>query len=278
MPPDRPAAVPPVRLLATLPVVVLASGAAIPVLRPVVLVILAVAAVATAVGGRARTPTGVAWLATLPAAVGLTWAALAGTPMPLSDALHCGDLLSPPTVTRVVQAVLVLGTLALVVRIVGDRAALRLGWPADRRVSALAIIAPFVLVPGALWIGPLLARPFFGDVALATGDSGALVPAVTFAVANAAIEETAYRGALLGWSTPALGLAGAVLGQAVVFGFAHLGADVSGAAPLLWLGMTASGVVAGFVAVRSRSLLLPFTVHAALDVPLYYAFACRVST
>jgi membrane protease YdiL (CAAX protease family) len=198
--------------------------------------------------------------------------------MPLPDALHCGDLLSPPTVTRVVQAVLVLGTLALVVRIVGDRAALRLGWPADRRVSALAIIAPFVLVPGALWIGPLLARPFFGDVALATVDPGALVPAVTFAVANAAIEETAYRGALLGWSTPALGLAGAVLGQAVVFGFAHLGADVSGAAPLLWLGMTASGVVAGFVAVRSRSLLLPFTVHAALDVPLYYAFACRVST
>jgi membrane protease YdiL (CAAX protease family) len=278
MPPDRPAAVPPVRLLATLPVVVLASGAAIPVLRPLVLVILAVAAVATAVGGRARTPTGGAWLATLPAAVGLTWAALAGTPMPLPDALHCGDLLSPPTVTRVVQAVLVLGTLALLVRIVGDRAALRLGWPTDRRVSALAIIAPFVLIPGALWIGPLLARPFFGDVALATGDLGALVPAVTFAVANAAIEETAYRGALLGWSTPALGLAGAVLGQAVVFGFAHLGADVSGAAPLLWLGMTASGVVAGFVAVRSRSLLLPFTVHAALDVPLYYAFACRVST
>jgi membrane protease YdiL (CAAX protease family) len=276
MPPARPAAVLRVRLLGPLPIVVLASGAAIPVLRPVALAVLAAAAVAMAVRGHARTPTGHGWLATLPAAVGLTWAALAGTPMPLPDALHCGDLLSPPTVTRVVQALLVLGTLALVGRIADDRAALRLRLPADRRVTALAIIAPFVLVPGALWIGPLLARPFFGDVGLATGDLRALVPAVAFAVANASLEEAAYRGALLGWSTPALGPAGAVLGQAVVFGFAHLGADVSGPAPLLWLGMAASGVVAGFVAVRSRSLLLPFTVHAAFDVPLYYAFACRL--
>ena len=114
-------------------------------------------------------------------------------------------------------------------------------------------------MPGALWVGPLLARPFFGDVGLATGDLRALVPAVAFAVANAALEETSYRGALLGWSTPALGLAGAVIGQAVVFGFAHLGTDVSGPAPLLWLGMAASGAVAGIVAVRSQSLLLPFT-------------------
>ena len=276
MPPAGPAVVSPVRLLASLPIVVLASGAAIPVLRPVVLAVLAVAGLTAAVGGRARSPMGRAWLATLPAAVGLTWAALAGTPMPLPDALHCGDLLSPPTVTRVVQAMLVLGTLALVARLAGDRAELRLQWPADRRVTALAIIAPLVLVPGALWVGPLLARPFFGDVGLATGDVRALVPAVAFALANAALEETAYRGALLGWSTPAIGLGGAVLGQAVVFGFAHLGADVSGPAPLLWLGMAASGVVAGFVAVRSRSLLLPFTVHAAFDVPLYYAFACRL--
>jgi membrane protease YdiL (CAAX protease family) len=198
--------------------------------------------------------------------------------MPLPDAIHCADLLSPPTVTRVVQAALVLATLAVVARFAGDRAALRLRLPTDRRVTALALVAPFVLVPGALWIGPLLARPFFGDVGLATGDLRALVPAAAFAIANAALEESMYRGALLGWSTPALGLAGAVLGQAVVFGFAHLGADVSGGAPLLWLGMAASGAVAGAVAVRSRSLLLPFTIHAALDVPLYYAYACRLAT
>jgi len=268
----------PLRLLALLPIVVLATGAAIPVVRPVVLGVLASGAIAIAVSGRARDSMGHGWLATLPAAVGLTWAALAGTPMPLPDAMHCADVLSPPTVTRIVQACLVLATLALVGRIAGDTAALRLRLPTDRRVTALALVGPFVLVPGALWIGPLLARPFFGDVGLVTGDLRALVPAAAFAIANAALEESMYRGALLGWSTPALGLAGAVLGQAVVFGFAHLGADVSGAAPLLWLGMAASGAVAGVVAVRSRSLLLPFTVHAALDVPLYYAYACRLAT
>lgn len=278
MPSARPAVVLPLRLLALLPIVVLATGAAIPVVRPVVLGVLAAGAIAIAVSGRARDSMGRGWLATLPAAVGLTWAALAGTPMPLPDAIHCADVLSPPTVTRVVQACLVLATLALVGRIAGDTAALRLRLPTDRRVAALALVGPFVLVPGALWIGPLLARPFFGDVGLVTGDLRALVPAAAFAIANAALEESMYRGALLGWSTPALGLAGAVLGQAVVFGFAHLGADVSGAAPLLWLGMAASGAVAGAVAVRSRSLLLPFTVHAALDVPLYYAYACRLAT
>lgn len=274
----RPAVGSPIRLPAWLPIAVLASGAAVPGLRPAILAVLATAAIATAAGRRARTPTGQAWLATLPAAVGLTWASLAGTPMPLPDALHCTDLLSPPTVMRVVQAILVLGTLALVVLCGGDRAALRLQRPTDGRVAALALVAPFVLVPGALWVGPFLARPFFGEVGLATGDLRALIPAIVFAAANAALEETEFRGALLGWSTRALGLAGAIAGQAVVFGFAHLGADVTGSAPLLWLGMAASGAAAGLVAARSRSLVLPFTVHAALDVPLFYAFACRAAT
>jgi membrane protease YdiL (CAAX protease family) len=259
-----------IRQPAWVPIAILASGAALPVLRPLVIAVLALVAMAAAARGRARTPLGRTVLATLPGAVGLTWASLAGTPMPLPDALHCTDLLSPPTVTRVIQAILVLGTLALVALLVGDRAALRLRWPADRRVTALAVAAP-------LWVGPLLARPFFGDVGLATGDLGSLVPAVTFAAANAALEEAAYRGALLGWSRPALGLAGALLGQAVVFGFAHLGADVTGAAPLLWLGMVASGMVAGLVAIRTDSLLLPFSAHLALDVPLFYAYACRVA-
>ena len=261
---------------AWLPIAVLALGTAIPALRPVGLVILVVAAGAMAARGQAGAPDGRAVMATLPAAVGLTWAALAGTPMPLADASHCADLLSPPTLTRVAQALLVLGTLAIVVPLAGDRAALRIRWPKDRRVTVLAAAAPLILVPGSLWIGPLLARPFFGEIGLATGDLAALVPALAFALANAALEETAFRGALLGWSTPALGLGGALLGQGVVFGFAHLGADVTGPGPLLWLGMAASGVVAGIVAVRSRSLLLPFAVHAALDVPLYYASACRL--
>jgi membrane protease YdiL (CAAX protease family) len=260
------------------PVVVLAAGAAVPAFRPAVLVALVAAALANAARRRTGTPLGRAMLATLPAAVGLTWAGIAGTPMPLADALRCTDPTSPPTVNRVAEALLVLGILGTCSRLTGDRAALLLRRPSDRRVTALALAAPLLLVPGALWIGPLVARPFFGDVGFSTSDPRALVPAVAFAVANAALEENSYRGALLGWSRPALGPTAAVLAQAVVFGFAHLGADVTGPAPLLWLGMTASGVAAGLIAVRTSSLLLPFTVHAALDVPLYYAYACRAVT
>jgi len=257
------------------PLASLAAGAAVPAVRPLVLAGLAIGAGAVVARGHARTPDGWRWLATLPAAVGLGWAGVVVTPMPLPDAAHCTDPLALPAVSRVVQAILVLGTAAFAAHLAGDRDALRIRRPADRRVSAVALLAPFVLVPGALWIGPVLAQPFFGPVGLATGDFRTLVPAALFALANAGLEEVEFRGSLLGWSAPALGMGGAIIGQAAVFGFAHLGTDITGLSPLLWLGMAASSAVAGLVAVRSGSLLLPFTVHAALDVPLFYAYACR---
>ena len=34
------------------------------------------------------------------------------------------------------------------------------------------------------------------------------------------------------------------------------------------------GLIAGVIAVRTRSLLLPMAVHIGLDIPIYYAFAC----
>jgi membrane protease YdiL (CAAX protease family) len=265
------------RLRTWAPLAALTAGAALPAVRPFVLVGLALGAGAAVARGRARTPDGWRWLATLPAAVGLGWAGLALTPMPLPDAAHCTDPLALPAVSRVAQAILVLGTAVLAARIAGDRDALRIRRPSNDRALAVALLAPFVLVPAALWVGPFLAQPFFGHVGLATGDLRALVPACLFAVANAGLEEVEFRGSLLGWSAPALGMGGAILGQAAVFGFAHLGTDITGLAPLLWLGMAASGAVAGLVAVRSGSLLLPFTVHAALDVPLFYAYACRAA-
>ncbi len=199
------------------------------------------------------------------------------TPMPLPDATHCSDPFALPAVSRVVQASPVLGTAALAARLSGDRDALRIRMPANRRVSAVALLAPFVVLPGALWIGPLFAQPFFGHVGLATGELRTLVPAAMFAVANAGLEEVELRGSLLGWSAPALGMGGAIVGQAAIFGFAHLGTAITGLGPLLWLGMATSVAVAGLVAARSGSLLLPFAVHAALDVPLFYAYASRAA-
>ena len=103
---------------------------------------------------------------------------------------------------------------------------------------------------------------------------GAIVPALVFAVANGTMEELAYRGALLGWSAKVMGVAPAVVGQAVVFGLAHSGSDVVGNGLPLMLALGVGGLIAGIIAVRTRSLLLPMAIHIGLDIPIYYAFAC----
>jgi membrane protease YdiL (CAAX protease family) len=131
-----------------------------------------------------------------------------------------------------------------------------------------------VVGPLALVLGPVLARPFFGEITYDVWTLGALLPAVVFAVANGSMEELAYRGALMGWSARVIGVRPAVVGQAVVFGLAHSGADVTGSGIALMVAMGLGGLLAGIIAVRTRSLLFPLAIHIGLDIPIYYAFAC----
>lgn len=259
-------------ILAWAPIVIVAAAAAAPDWRLEALVAVAAGWRILDVSGRPRLAG--AWLATLPAAAILAWAA-AGPPEVTPGLASCASPLSPAALRRVGEMLAALAAVAVLVTQRPVSASLGLRWPPDARVTALAVAAPFVLVPASLWIGPTVARPFFGNVGLATSNVAALLPAAVFGLANAAAEEIAYRGALIGWASPALGLTGAIAAQGIVFGFAHLGSDVTGWAPLLWLGMAAAGVVAGIVAVRTRSLLLPIAAHAAFDVPMYYALACR---
>jgi membrane protease YdiL (CAAX protease family) len=88
------------------------------------------------------------------------------------------------------------------------------------------------------------------------------------------MEELIYRGALLGWSGRVMGVAPALVGQAIVFGLAHSGSDVIGYGVPLSVALGVGGLVAGVIAIRTRSLLLPIAVHVGLDIPIYYAFAC----
>jgi membrane protease YdiL (CAAX protease family) len=88
------------------------------------------------------------------------------------------------------------------------------------------------------------------------------------------MEELIYRGALLGWTARVVGVWPAVVGQAVVFGLAHGGADVTGPVVPLMLLMGVGGLLAGAIAVRTRSLLIPMAIHIGLDIPIYYALAC----
>ena len=258
-----------------LPILLVAADALLPALRlPVLAVVIAVAGVAL-VRRRGR-PTGVvvAWIAVLPIAVGLAVGLL---PDPrVADPGACDDIFAPPVVRRIIQAAAVLGTIAVLAPRMGGRRSLGLVMPADRRVTALAIACP-LLAPIALIVGPLLAGPFFGTVILALPSPAALVPATLLAMANAALEETAYRGAAQHWAAPALGRVGAIAAQALIFGCAHQGSDIAAGAGLILGGLILAGFVAGLVADRTGSLLLPFAAHAAIDIPVALALTCRVA-
>jgi membrane protease YdiL (CAAX protease family) len=153
-------------------------------------------------------------------------------------------------------------------------------WP-SRPVIGLSVVLALVVGPLALWVGPIVAEPFFGpvgyDVAQESVALTAFLAALTVALANGALEEVTFRGALMGWSARAFGSLGANVLQAVVFGIVHVGSDFTGNPVPVMLAVGAGGFIAGVIALRTRSLLLPIAVHAAFDLPLYFAFACRVT-
>jgi len=259
---------------AWIPVALVATSALVPVLRlPVLGAVAAMAGGALLRRSRSR-PTGawIAWVSVLPVAVAF---AVGLVPDPaVANPGACDDLLAAPVVRRVVHAALVLGTIAILAVRMGDRRSLGIVLPSDRRVIALAAATP-LLVPISLVAGPIMAGPFFGEVQLGLPSAAALLPAAILAVANAALEETAYRGAVQRWGAGALGRRGAIVAQALMFGSAHQGSDVLAGGPLLWAGIVVAGIVAGLVADRTRSLLLPFAAHAAVDVPVALALTCR---
>jgi membrane protease YdiL (CAAX protease family) len=254
------------------------------VARPFVLVAL-VAGVAVAI--RRGAPVRWAWAAPIPVAINLCWGLL---PAPLADPLgaDCTAIDSPPAIWRAAEAALALGSLALLAYVLrARRSDLGLRWP-FRAVVRLAVVGAVILGPIGLLLGAWLARPFFGAFELDLSRAGFLVPALVFALANGVMEELAYRGALLGWTlrtteaprgrepSRATGTWLAVIGQAVVFGLAHGGADVDGSPVVLILALATGGFLAGVITLRTRSLLVPIAWHVALDLPLYVYLACRV--
>lgn len=264
--------------LAAIPIGLLLVAAAFEALRLPVLLVLGAAFVAAWWWYRrddARTGT----LAFITGACLLVTMSLAWTgvdlPAAARDGSTCADPLAPFAAYRAVGALLVLTAAALVMRLLGSTAAaIGVG-----RASAggLAIALGALAAVGALasLIGPALAEPFFGPLPMQLGVPAALVPALLFAIANASMEETAYRGVLLrgllrSWS-PMLALAI----QAVVFGLAHgVGSDFSGSPLPVMVATAVGGLAFGAVALRTGSLLVPVALHAALDIPIYYANAC----
>ena len=81
----------------------------------------------------------------------------------------------------------------------------------------------------------------------------------------------------MGWTARIAGPTAALGIQALAFGLGPTGPDyVVSPVPVIGL-LVVAGLVAGLIVRRTGSLLLPIAIHVAVDVPLYYYQACRLS-
>jgi membrane protease YdiL (CAAX protease family) len=220
--------------------------------------------------------------AVLPAAAILVWRSLPQPPADLAG-LDCANLLAPPAVWRLLEAVV--GLIAIVALVIDRRASFgELGFRrGSRRVRTIALIGLLVGTPIAIYAGTVVGDgsvggTLFGAYSLDLSQPLAILPALVFAASNALAEELAYRGAMRVWLTPALGIVGANLAQAIVFGLAHTGegfVSLEGVIPTM-LAMTVVGFIGGVIARRTGSLTLLLAFHAAADIPIYLYWACRL--
>lgn len=260
------------QLLAAAGPALLLAGALEPDLR----IVVAAALVAGWVLLRAsRSPAAIAWAAVLPLAVILTWPWILGVDAPIGDPA-CRDTFSVIALRRVLVAVVgfaLVGALAAAHR--SD--ARELGLARPRRWDAAAAMAGCaVLVVAGLFIGPLIARPFFGELDFPVPPA-ALVPAVLFGIANGVLEEVLYRGAMQAWlgrlAPPwlAIGFPG------LIFGIVHAGPEVQALLPVHIVLLASVGVAGGLARWRFGSLWIPIGIHVGADIALYVGLACRAA-
>lgn len=210
----------------------------------------------------------------LVAVLGMAWSGVALPPEALNGGA-CATLLAPFALYRAAGALLVVLAMAIVahrLRSAAPEIGLRRPSPKGLAVAGGALAAVGLV---ATLLGPTIAAPFFGPLPVRTGSLLALVPALLFAVANATMEEVAYRGALLRWIMRWRGPLFALVVQAAAFGLAHgVGGAFTGSPLPVMAATAATGLALGALSLRTGSLLLPIALHAALDIPIYYANAC----
>jgi membrane protease YdiL (CAAX protease family) len=136
-----------------------------------------------------------------------------------------------------------------------------------RRLVAIAVVLPAVTLPLWYW----LVGPEVREIVTAFEDlpAWALVPiGAIFALVNAGAEEAAFRGVLMDALTSAVGIAGAVVIQAIAFGLVHYphglpngtwGAILSGV----------YGLMLGLLRLRAGGMLAPWIAHVAADLTIF---------
>ena len=250
--------------------VLLLLGALVPGLRPLVAVGLVLGWLALRRLGR---PGALAWAATLPVAVPLLWPWVLGADLPLGEAA-CAAPFSEIAIRRVVVGAVGLG-LAGLVAVSHGAGVSELGLRRPHRAEAfVAIGGLLVLGIGGMFIGPVIAEPFFGRLSFAV-PVAAIVPAVLFGIANGVLEEVAYRGVLQGFLGRLLPVGWAIVFQGLLFGVVHAGPEVVALLPLHIALLSAVGIAGGIVRWRLGSLWIPIGIHVGADIALYVGLACR---
>lgn len=250
--------------------VLLLLGALVPGLRPLVAVGLALGWVALRLLGRREA---LAWAATLPVAILVGWPWFLGADLPLGE-IACAEPFSEIVVRRLFVAAIGLGLVGLVtVAHTGSRVELGLRRP-SRGEALVAIGGLLVLGIGGVFIGPVIAEPFFGRLSFAI-PVAAIVPALLFGIANGVLEEVAYRGVLQGFLGRLLPVGWAIVFQGLVFGIVHAGPEVVALMPLHIALLSAVGIAGGIVRWRLGSLWIPVGIHVGADIALYVGLACR---
>jgi membrane protease YdiL (CAAX protease family) len=259
------------RIIGLLAAVAVVAAPLVPEISLVVLAAMVAAfAIARPVSGVHRVVAGV-----IPAAVYVAWGTLPQPPVP--DIAWCGDILAPPVLRTVGGAAAVFAVTGLLRwRLRSSGSELGFVRPSTRLV-VVSLAAALAVALGSLALGTVVAAPFFGTVELKLDDARAIIPAVVVATASGSMQEVAYRGAMLGWLTPAVGARTALLVQAIAFGASHIGTDYITSPLPVMIAVAGGGLVAGYIVQRYRSLTFVIAVHAAFDVPLYFVAACRLT-
>jgi membrane protease YdiL (CAAX protease family) len=220
-----------------------------------------------------RHPAAIAWAGVLPVAVVLIWPWVLGSDVPVGDPA-CRDPLALIALHRVAVAA------AGLAMVTGLAVAHRSGWSElglrrpTRFEAASTVGGGVALVAAGLFIGPTIARPFFGELDFPV-PAAALIPAALFGIANGVLEEVLYRGAMQAWLARTLPMAVAIAIQGVTFGIVHVGPEVVDLVPVHVALLTSVGVAAGLARWRFGSLWIPIGVHIGADIALYVGLACR---
>jgi membrane protease YdiL (CAAX protease family) len=242
-----------------LPILLAFVAALLPPVRPLVLVALAGG---LAVALRRDAAVRWSWAAPIPAV-----ALLASRQAPWAP---CVALHPASDSARAVIELIVLGVAVTALAYLLGSSWRELGIRRPARDVVGQSLVAFVVAAALVPVVRVVAGEPVGEVFPAAGELG---PRVVFAAALAAGVEVAWRGALLRWSARVVGVGPAVVTQAVVFGGAALPGQIGVVGAVL---VALLGLAAGVAAVRTRSLLLPFAVHAGILVGIEPALRCVV--